>query len=401
MKIQARTVWIGAFVLALAYLPLRFVVEFIDQSGNEKEKEARAKAKYEKIWYSSDREFFAGALPDLPGPYLDSGNVLELKYTVINLDNTYGNKFTETGDLLLGHANSDSHSKSTHISFSGASDRFLLTRTEKIISLPPSDLVLMEPNGVVHLANETAGGSWELVAKKEKILLTARELSPVPDQSVLTSSDGYHINYGVQSPGVYTYYDESFHTKTIQLAHGQAFFPLVTSSKLGVIGSVFDRANEHVKIGIFKNNHLTIEVFPYDGGMNGIFTSGDNVAFDFHRGRFVSAPFMRAGPRTYVRMKIPRQSVSCSINAINAQGDCLLVSLDPNGTEKSASRWIRRRYLVIEDKSYDLNQLLETALPSLKYQNLEDENITLGANGDLLVQTSEHRWLLRRQKAKP
>ena len=79
----------------------------------------------------------------------------------------------------------------------------------------------------------------------------------------------------------------------------------------------------------------------------------------------------------------------------------MLVSLDPNGTEKSASRWIRRRYLVIEDKSYDLNQLLETALPSLKYQNLEDENITLGANGDLLVQTSEHRWLLRRQKAKP
>lgn len=341
-------------------------------------------------------QFLNGTLPLIDGPYLEPGNVDDLKFIVTKLPRMPVARMAPEGNILLGPG-AKKNAK-------GRTDWSVFTRDQKVIPLTDISWAFMDTYGRAFSIEYSGDSNIE-----GTIYCTNGTMVKSKTVYRLTMAGGTSSNFGKHGLvknsssgfGSYTYYDFNGAEQKVPYEWNGSFFVQDSSLEVGDVGIGFSRSNDGPKaLGIFYFETVTFEDIPMPTEYIQVRAGGNRVAVtagdDFYR----RIPFLRTGKSTYQRIGVPKGAITVmNFSAMNSHDEYLMDVTYPDLTAAKPAWKVRsERCLFSGNKYYRLTDIERKFFPLANRVNCGISTEFFDERGDLIATEGTETYLLRRQK---
>lgn len=350
----------------------------------------RAKAQSQAFQKQYEKDYAAGHIKPLDGPFVEPGNIDELQFRVIRLPKISVQSMSFDGDLLCVAdvkarpqtwmvIDRDGNTKASF-----QADRAYMTRTGKVVSfLGDSD------HSIGITFTDTSGQKRHL---NDNSYATSITWTGPP---VFTSM-GFFDSAGKVNE--FQYYDPQLNPKNIKVPGGGFYLPVTEDQPDGTVGNVYPQVGGNTdRLGFFKDGKISDESISIPHEYFKIISSKNFVAVTSGRAFQERVPYRRTAPNRYERLAVPQSSLGADLLAINDRGDYVLSVTAPMKqvhTEKQMP-YDFGTYLVTGGKYYNLRHIHQMLFGTSDLQQGAIESAMLDEYGDMVATTENGAFLIQ------
>ena len=339
-------------------------------------------------------EFDQGTLPLIPGPYLEKGNVVDLKFKVIELPSMTVKRISEAGDLLM--------SSGPDSGVGEYKDWAVFTRDLKVKKIPNISKAFMDPSGGVYaIRYDEKTYSIGTIAKPDGTSVrseNAYRLATFGGFSSRASSKGV-LEIGSATNNLFGYYDFTGTYQKVPFRESGSFFVYDSSSAVGDVGVQYPpEGGNSSGLGIFRNKRIEFEDIPIPHEFFHIHTSKNLVAVTAGETFYQRAPYLRTGKESYRRIGVPKGADQTEIMAMNSHDEYLVDVCYPDPTV--LRKGFKERFdqgLISGNRYYRLKDIEKKYFAGKMGTTCGITSSLFDERGDLVASYAGRSYLLLRQ----
>lgn len=350
----------------------------------------RAHAQSQAFQKQYEKDYAAGHIKPLDGPFVEPGNIDELQFRVIRLPKISVQSMSFDGDLLcVADVKArpqtwmviDREGK-TKSSFQA--DRAYMTRTGKVVSfLGDSD------HSIGITFTDTSGQKRHL---NDNSYATSITWTGPP---VFTSM-GFFDSSG--KANVLRYHDLELQSKEASIPGNGFFSPTTESESDGTIGSIYPSGGGNTdRLGFLKDGKVTDESISIPHEHFSIVASRSGIAVTSGRAYQETVPYRRTGSNRYERLPVPHDSLGAEVTGMNSKGDYLLrvLAQAKQTSQNQINPYDIESYLVTGRKYYNLRHIHQMLFGTSDEKHGEIATNLFDEYGDMVATTENGAFLIQ------